>query len=39
MGTPVKKVFIIFRTSDGYINTAPPKDERKTFHKLRVYVV
>ena len=29
---------IIFRTSHGYLNTAPPKDQHKTFHKSRVDV-
>ena len=29
---------IIFGTSDGYLNTAPPKDQHKTVHKSRAYV-
>ena len=29
---------IIFGTLDAYLNTAPTKDQHKTFHKSRVYV-
>ena len=28
----------IFGTLDAYLNTAPPKDQHKTFHKSRVCV-